>query len=246
MIIYNLIIQDQVFNSPFGYDLDNMHTNLESIACNNEQTYILVNHFDKKYTIYNYDKKLFPLLGSDFNIIDKKLPYKHLNCDTSFRINKYINIANEYFIKKDGDEKCFYLTINFEYGDYGSQTGVSLKLVPLLYTENKCLFATLCMLKKSRHIGKVTMDKHDVKSKKVYSYDDTVQRFVEKKEFELTSEEINVLTLSCEGKKEKEIALSLNMPLSRIKLIKNAAFEKLKVKSISEAIYIAYKKGIIK
>ncbi|MGL4331984.1 MAG: response regulator transcription factor, partial [Bacteroidales bacterium] len=246
MIIYNLIIKDQDFKSPLGYNLTNMHSNLESIACNNEQTYILVNHFEESYTIFNYDKRLFSLLGNDFNKADKDLFYKSLNNEISFRIQKYINIANFNFTNKKEDDKCYYFVINFEYGDYGSEIGLSLKLVPILYTDNKCLYATLCMLKKSKHVGKVTLEKYNASNEQVYIYDDTLQRFLEEKEFELTKEEIEVLTLSGEGKKEKEIANELNVSLSRVKLLKNTTFDKLKVKSISEAIFIAYKKGIMK
>lgn len=246
MTITDLLIQKQKFCSTYGYDLGNMHTNLESISCNNEQTYILINHFENSYSIYNHDKELYSLLGSNFDYIDKDIFNQLLKSEVLFRIKKYINIANNNFINKKEKDKCYYFTINFEYGDYGSETGLTLKLVPILYMQNESLYATLCMLKKSKHIGKATLEKHDVTDRCIYIYDDTFQRFVEKKEFELTKEEINILTLSCEGKKEKEIALSLNIPLSRIKLIKNTAFDKLKVKTISEAIFIAYKKRIIK
>lgn len=246
MVIYNLIIEDQDFNGSFDYDLINMHTNLESIACNNEQTYILVNHFDKSYTIFNYDKKLYTLLGTDFNKIDKELFYNLMTKELSFRIQKYINIANAYFTDKTESDKCYYFKINYEYGEYGSEIGLSLKLVPILYTKSKCLFGTLCMLQRSKHIGKATLEKYSVSNKKLYVYDDTTKAFLEKKELKLTEDEIEILSLSAVGKKEREIALRLNIPLSRIKLIKNDIFEKLKVKSVSEAIFIAYKKDIIK
>ncbi|MGL5318917.1 MAG: response regulator transcription factor [Bacteroidales bacterium] len=246
MIIHNLLIKGQNFTNDLEYDLDTMHNNFESIACNNEQTLILVNHLDSTYTFYNYDKELYPLLGNNFSKADKDLFYKSLNEDVSFWINKYINIANSHFLDKRENNKCYYFIINYEYGEYGSQIGLSFKLIPILYTPNKSLVATLCILKRSQHIGKVTFEKYYADTQKLFVYDNTLKQFLEKEEYELTSEEIDILNLSGEGKKEKEIAEYLEIPLSRVKLIKNSIFDKLKVKTISEAIYISFKKGIIK
>lgn len=244
--INNLIINNQNFEDNYGFDLDNMNSNLEAIACNNEQTYILVNHFDESYTFYNYNKELYCLLGNNLNKLDNTIFFKNLNEDVYFKIKKYIDVANSHFIDKSEADKCYYLTINYEYGDYGSEIGFTFKLIPVLFTQEKCLFATLCLLKKSKHVGRVTLEKFSAKDNHEYIYDDVLKCFVIKKELELSDEERNILIMSGKGKKEKKIAEELNISLSRLKQIKSIMYDKLKVKSISEAIFMAYKKGHIK
>ena len=245
-VINNLIINNQNFKDNYGFDLDNMNSNLEAIACNNEQTYILVNHFHKNYTFYNYNKELYSLLGSNLNKLDNTIFFKYLNDEVYFKIKKYIDVANNHFIDKSETDKCYYFTINYEYGDYGSESGFTFKLVPILYTEEKCLYATLCMIKKSRHTGRITLEKFNTGNSSEYIYDDKLKSFVKKTELELSDKEREVLVKSGEGKKEKKIAEELNVSLSRLKQIKSIIYDKLKVKSISEAIFVAYKKGYIK
>ncbi|MGL5561168.1 MAG: LuxR C-terminal-related transcriptional regulator, partial [Tannerellaceae bacterium] len=61
----------------------------------------------------------------------------------------------------------------------------------------------------------------------------------------LTSDEVEILRMSGNGTKEQEIAEMLHTNLSSLKRCKSIIFEKLKVKSISEAIYVAYKQDLL-
>lgn len=246
MIIRNLIIKNQHIPKDMGYDMHNFHANLESIACNNEETYVLVDHCLETYTFFNYNKSLFHLFGNNFNSISKELYYKISDTDINYRIKKYIDVANSYFTDKNLDDKCFYFSILYEYGNYGSKTGLRLKLVPILYTFDQKLYATLCIIDKVPHVGKTELQFYQVRDKKKYIYDDILKRFIDEEECELSEEECQILTLSGEGKKEREIAEILNTTLSKIKQSKSALYDKLKVKTISEAIFVAYKKGILR
>ncbi|MGL5786063.1 MAG: response regulator transcription factor [Bacteroidales bacterium] len=244
--IRNLIIDYQNIPSDLTYDLDNLHSNLEAIACNNEETYIIVDHKTKSYTYYNYNKNLYHLVGSEFNRIDKNLYYLSMHEDLSFLLKKYIEIANSHFTDKIETDKCYFFKISFGYGTYGGKKGLSIKLVPIIFTPCKKLYVTLCIMNLNNHVGKAILEKYMVREDRILIYDHNIKQFVDKEDVQFNNDELQILILSGKGKTEKEISQILCLPLSKIKQYKSDIFNKLKVKTISEAIYIAYKRELMK
>lgn len=244
--IRNLIIESQDIPTDLEYDLESMHCNLEAIACNNQETYIIVDHKNKSYTYYNYNKSIYHLIGSEFNKIDKNLYYLSMNEELSFRLKKYIDIANSHFTDQTETDKCYYFKICFGYGSYGGKKGMSIKMVPIIFTPCKKLYITLCILQSNNHVGKAILEKHLVNEDIILIYDNLEKEFINKKDVNFSDDELQILVLSGKGKREKEISKILCISLSRVKQLKSDIYNKLKVKTISEAIYIAYKREIMK
>ncbi|MGL4326012.1 MAG: LuxR C-terminal-related transcriptional regulator, partial [Tannerellaceae bacterium] len=71
------------------------------------------------------------------------------------------------------------------------------------------------------------------------------ERFIDEERMLLTANELEILRRSGLGEKEQLISEALDMSLPNLKRCKTGLFEKLKVRSISEAIFVAYKQGLL-
>lgn len=245
MFFESLLINNQKFKN-VQFNLDYMHFNLETVACNNQQTHILIDHNLSTVTIFNYDYRLFPDFGSDRNCLSVDWLAASMQLVDKNIMKKYAGVMTDYFLhKKKESNKYLYFSICYNYDSDSANKAIRIKIIPLVYTEDKNLYASLCILEPVNYMGKPVLKMHKVDEDKVLIYIPSSDRFVDEEETRLSRLECDILCMSGEGVKEQDIANNLDIPLFYLKRCKNSIFEKLKVKSISEAIYVAYKQGLL-
>ncbi|MGL4229019.1 MAG: helix-turn-helix domain-containing protein [Tannerellaceae bacterium] len=223
---------------------DIMISNIEAFACSNTQSLILINYQTSNYAVFNYNHQLINLLGNKHNQLNKNTVYESINKNDCIKIERYIDVINKQFhCKRKHKEKNFYFTILFSYFSDLGESGCSMDFIPLLYNEKKELCFILCKVDTAAHAGKPILKKHCSSEQKIYEYLLSSKRFVEDHKVNLSNVECEILRLSGEGEKEHEIADKMELSLTNVKRYKTQIFEKMQVKSISEAIYISYKRG---
>lgn len=167
-----------------------------------------------------------------------------INKNDLAKIERYLDVINKQFhCKKTYREKNFFFSILFSYSTNNGEEGCCIDFIPLLYNHRLELCYILCKFEVVAHAGKPILRKHHAVENKTEEYLSNSKRFVESAKVNLTTIECKILRLSGEGKKELEIANRINTSLTNVKRYKSQIFEKMQVKSISEAIFIAYKRG---
>lgn len=245
MFFENLLINNQKFKC-VQFNLDNMHFNLEAVACNNQQTHVLIDHYLSSVTVFNYDYGLFSDFGSDHNNLSVDWLAASMQLVDKNILRKYAGVMTDYFLHKKKElNKYLYFSICYNYDSESANKAIRIKIIPLVYTEDKNLYASLCIIEPINYTGKPILKMHKVDEDKVLIYIPSSDRFVDEEETRLSRLECDILCMSGEGVKEQDIANNLDIPLFYLKRCKNSIFEKLKVKSISEAIYVAYKQGLL-
>lgn len=246
MEVNNLYINDQDFSSAIYFNLESMHFNIEALACNNAETHIIIDHRYRKRFIYNYNHKLYNILGDNQNDLDLTNLSKLLDTDTKNLILGYMDVINRIFVHPDKyKDKNFFFAISFNINKNLCMNGLKLRVIPMVYTPDKLLYASLILIEQISYIGEPILEMNLTNEKSAKLYDRMSRSFIKEESVQLSFIECDILRRSGEGEKESGIAESLGLSSSSLKRIKQSVFEKLKVKTISEAIYIAYKKGLI-
>lgn len=244
--ISRLFVKNQKFSRNIGFNLEGMHFNIESLACNNTETHVIIDHYLKKTAVYNYNNKLYSLLGNARNHFDFTVLTNSVDSETKRIILMYIDVANKIFVHPTKYiRKNLFFSISFNINDNLCMNGLRFRLVPMVYTPEKQLYASLLLIENISHIGEPILEMFLTDKKTSQLYDRVSRSFVDKENIQLSVIECDVLIRSGEGEKETDIACALDLSISGLKRVKQSIFEKLKVKTISEAIYIAYKKGLI-
>ena len=246
IILKNLLIENQVFSERLCLDSNVIQSNIEAIACTNEQTMILVDHKDLSFSIYNYNSDLYSVVGDKHNWLDIDQVHLYLHAFDKSVLAKYLNIVNEQFLLNQKEANQYaYFTISHSWNTLKFDYAVSFKIIPYLYTSDMKLQATLCIIEPALHAGSPVLKRYHALDSKVEVYSNSDKVFFNEEDVKLSSLECEIIRMSGKGAKEQEIADSLFISFSTLKRIKVVVFDKLKVKSISEAIFVAYKKGYI-
>ncbi|HAC20734.1 MAG TPA: hypothetical protein DCF91_01390 [Porphyromonadaceae bacterium] len=244
MILSNLLIKDQDFKSKPTILIEAFKCRSQGIAYMEQKAAILFSHRDQKIHYYNYDPDLHVVFGSKA---------EEMNDITSFFseedvhiINQYIKVINSYMLERTEKKDrliCFSIVGSISMVSFDN--GYVVKIYPQIYDRNGCLISTLCFIERTNYIGKPILLLDKVIENKTYIYSRIYRRFVKENKQDLTSDDINILRFSGEGKKEQEIAIELGVTLANLKRQKVALMDKIQVKTLAEAIYYAYKKGLI-
>lgn len=246
ILLKRLLIDYQKFSEQLCLDSNVIQSNIEAIACTNQQTMILVDHRDQTFSIYNYNAELYSVVGDDYNRIDIEQVHTYLQPLDKSIIARYIDIVNEQFLSNHSDEKQYtYFTISHSWNTIKFDYAVLFKIIPYLYTSDMKLQATLCIIEPVLHAGCPILKRYHALDSKVEVYSNSIKDFIDEEDVELSSVECEVIRMSGKGWKEQEIADSLSISFSTLKRMKVGIFDKLKVNSISEAIFVAFKKGCI-
>lgn len=246
IILKKLLIEDQMFSEQLCLDSNVIQSNIEAIACTNQQTMVLADHRDQSFSIYNYNAELYPIVGDDYNRLDIDQVHSYLQPLDKSVIAKYIDIINGQFLSNHANDKQYiYFTISHSWNTMKFDHAVLFKIIPYLYTSDMKLQATLCIIESTLHAGCPMLKRYHALNSNVDVYSNSSKSFLDQQEIELSSLECEIIRMSGKGGKELEIADSLSISFSTLKRIKVGIFDKLKVKSISEAIFVAYKKGYI-
>lgn len=246
MIFKKLLIKKQKFRDVDDKGINIFLANVEALCCIEQVTKLLLDHKSQQAYVYNYDPSLFYLMGSERNSLSKEIIEQFRAIEDLPIIKKYCDIINKYFTDKTNEfDRTYFFSIDFVCNEGADeQFSLCIKVLPYLYTSNKKLQASLCFFEKSNHTGKPKLKLHNVKDQKVLVYSTATGHFIDQERTELSPLEIEILRRSGEGEKEQFMADALELTLGSLKRIKAGIFEKLKVRSISEAIFVAYKQGL--
>lgn len=247
MIFEKLFIAKQKFKTIPDTDIEVLLTNIEALSCVDQVSKLLLDHRSQQMHMFNYDSSLFDLLGSEHNKISKDALDLFKTSVHDLTLIKYFELINKNFVDKSKEQdKAIYFTLDLHLGneEEGSRS-LRLKILPYLYTHDKRLHVTLCIFECSKHTGKPKLKMHRIKENQVHVYCTISERFINEERTLLTANELEILRRSGLGEKEQSISEALNISLANLKRCKTSLFEKLKVRSISEAIFVAYKQGLL-
>lgn len=227
-----------------GFRADIMISNIEAYAYINRQSIILFDYKTRNCKPFNYNQQFNGLLEYKSIPFGDNQLFEKINKNDLAKIERYLEEVNKQFhCKKTYREKNFFFSILFSYSTENGEEGCCIDFIPLLYNRKLELCYTLCKLEAAAHAGKPILRKHHAAKNKTEEYLSTSKRFIESSKVNLSTIECQILRLSGEGEKEHEIANRINTSLTNVKRYKSQIFEKMQVKSISEAIFIAYKRG---
>lgn len=245
MIFKQLLITKQKFKAVDDRGIHVFLANVEALSCVEQVTKILLDHKSQEVYVYNYDPSMYSCMGSERNSLSAEMVEKLNTMDELPLIFKYFEAINKYFIEKTNElDRTYFFSISFTFNKVGTEkASLCVKVLPYLYTIDRKLCATLCIFEKSNHTGKPKLRLHNVKDQQTLLYVTSSGRFVNEERIVLNANEIEILRRSGEGEKEQQIADALLIPIASLKRMKTTIFEKLKVSSISEAIFVAYKQG---
>lgn len=247
MIFEKLFIAKQKFKTIPDTDIEVLLTNIEALSCVDQASKLLLDHKSQQMHVFNYDSSLFHLIGSEHNRIGGKALELLKTAKHDLVLSEYFALINKCFLEKSKEQdKIIYFTIDLLlYDDEEKPESLKLKILPYLYTYDKKLHVTLCIFEQSKHVGKPKLKMHRIKENQVYVYCTASGRFINEERTLLTANELEILRRSGLGEKEQFISEALDMSLPNLKRCKTCLFEKLKVHSISEAIFVAYKQGLL-
>lgn len=247
MIFEKLLIDKQKFKTKPDTDIEVVLSNIEALSCVDQVSKLLLDHKSQQLHVFNYDSSLFELIGSEHNRISDKALELLKTAKHDLVLSEYFVLINKCFLEKSKEQdKIIYFTIDLLLcDDEEKPESLKLKILPYLYTYDKKLYITLCILEQSNHIGNPILKKHRVKENQVQVYCAASERFIDEERTLLTANELEILRRSGLGEKEQLISEALDMSLPNLKRCKTGLFEKLKVRSISEAIFVAYKQGLL-
>ncbi|MGL4326055.1 MAG: hypothetical protein ACRCS7_01085 [Tannerellaceae bacterium] len=239
-----MLIKDQNFRSKSAITTEKLRSRFQGLVYMQQRSAILFVHRDQEVYFYNYDPALQATLGSDCEKFNCVL---HLFSEEDLQIiNQYIKVINSYILERiDKKDRLSYFTIigNNSLTDY--DRGYALKIYSNGYDREGCLVSTVCILEAIGYIGKPILRLDKIFENKSFIYSRVYKRFVKEEKQDLNTIDLKILRLTGEGKKEQEIADELSMPLSYLKRQKITLMDKIDVKTLAEAIFYAYKKGLI-
>lgn len=219
---------------------------VEAIATLGQHFMFLADQRRQTFTYFNFNPDFHPLLGSNPHAIKLDKVLSLINPSEYTLLTRYIQIINTQFTNKNKlTDQYVYFTIEHTLDVHKVPEGACIKILPFLYDSKNILLATLAIIEPIRYAGSAVLKKHYTKENKTDIYNLLSKRFVSEESTQLSEIECTILHLSGMGIKEKDIAKQLNLTLPGLKRIKTVIFEKLKVNSISEAIFVAYKRRYI-
>lgn len=243
-MLSNLLIKDQIFRLKPLVATEKICSRLKGLVYMQQRSAILFVHREQSIYYFNYDPALQETLGTDNEQFNSVL---HLFSDEDLQIiNQYIKVINSYFLERiDKKDRLSYFTIIGNNSLTNDDQGYALKIYPELYNREGCLVSTVCFLEAISYIGKPILRLDKILENKSFVYSRVYKRFVKEEKQDLNAIDLNILRLTGEGKKEQEIADELGITLASLKRQKVALMDKIDVKTLAEAIFYAYKKGLI-
>lgn len=121
---------------------------------------------------------------------------------------------------------------------------ISLSMTPVILTPNGYPIVILCKVNLSRRLeaGETVILKNNCRNYWIYKNN----QWMEKEHAKLNDMELQVLLLSVQGKTENEICRSIYRSKDGLKTIKRKLFQKMEVKTITEAVFNAIHYGLIR
>lgn len=153
---------------------------------------------------------------------------------------KLNTLAFRFLIDKSIEErKSFTISYDFNIVNKGTKFLVNHKLTPLTLDINGYVWLAVCHVSISNQDRSGNLEIRKIGQSKFWKYDLHNDMWISAEEAKLSLHEKEVLLLSAQGKTVDEIARILNRSKDSIKSRKKSMFEKLNVRSISEALTFA-------
>lgn len=219
---------------------------VEAMAALGHHFMFLADQRRQTFTYFNYNPDFYPIFGSNPYTVKIDKAQNLINLSEHVLLSKYIQLINAHFTNKSkqADQNIFF-TIEHTFDVHKEPEGARIKILPFLFDSQKNLLATLAIVEPIQYAGCAILKKHSISENRTEIYNLSTKRFMPEESTLLTDVECKILHLSGMGIKEKNIAKQLNLTLPILKRIKTIIFDKLKVNSISEAIFVAYKRKYI-
>lgn len=216
---------------------------VEAMATLGHHFMFLADQRRQTFTSFNYNPDLYPLFGSNPYAIKLDKVQHLFNSSEHSLLTKYVQLINTQFTNKNKQsDQNIYFTIEHTFDVHKVPEGACIKILPFLYDSQHNLLATLAIIEPIQYAGSAVLKKHYTSENRTDVYNLSTKRFIPEESTQLSEIECQILHLSGMGVKEKDIAKQLDLTLPVLKRIKTIIFEKLKVNSISEAIFVAYKR----
>lgn len=245
-ILEQLLIPDQPFAEKDESNTQFLIAKIEAIACVYKKLFFVLNHVTQECITYNFDENIFPITGINPYLLNIKKTHLHIENSDINLMSRYQEIINNAFVgTRHQKDDAFYFSVDCVFLNSKKIDACRTKVIPYQYDNNDNLLVTLCIIEPINFAGSAILRKHDLKSNTTLIYSNITKQFEYENTPYLSEVECNILHLSGQGVKEINIARQLDMTLPKLKRIKTLIFEKLNVCSISEAIYISYKRGYL-
>ena len=172
-------------------------------------------------------------LGNSFYI--QYIPKEELRI-----LDKTKNIFFSFLRKQPSEERSqFRASCNFYIKHNGGLRMVNHKITPLAFDPNGNIWLAVCTVSISNHDESGNIEVRKVGQSDYWKFDLDLDRWIKTPGVQLTEGEKEVLLLSARGLTVDEIAEKVHRAKDSIKSRRRTIFEKLGVKSISEAIAFA-------
>lgn len=214
---------------------------LKSLAKIAYESIYVIDHFKKDF-LYVSDNPLF-LCGLTADEV-KRMGYgfytTHVPKDELDILLKISSIGFRFFNNKPIEEReLFSISYDFHIINNGEKVLVNHKLTPLALDADGHMWLALCYVSISNHDKPGNIEIRKIGQSSFWRYDMDLDRWITVKGVKLSVGEKEVLLLSAQGKTVDEIAKIVCRSKDTIKSRRRAIFEKLEVKSISEALAFA-------
>jgi DNA-binding CsgD family transcriptional regulator len=201
----------------------------------------IIDYYKKKF-LYVSNNPLFLCGHSAKEVL--KLGYmfylNHISEQEQAMLTEINRAGFEFYDKISVEERLDYtISYNFHLMADKKEILVNHKLTPICLTDDGKIWLAACIvsLPAQSRIGNIEMHKKNEAT--IWKYSLESHCWQEDKGVNLGERERDILSLSAQGYTMKEIADKLYLSLDTIKFYKRKLFEKLEVKSITEAIAFA-------
>jgi DNA-binding CsgD family transcriptional regulator len=214
---------------------------LKSLAKIAYESIYVIDHFKKDF-LYVSDNPLFlcGLTADEVKSMGYGFYITHVPKDELDILLKISSIGFRFFNNKPIEEReLFSISYDFHIINNGEKVLVNHKLTPLAMDSDGHMWLAVCCVSISNHDKPGNIEIRKIGQSSFWRYDMDLDRWITVEGVKLSIGEKEVLLLSAQGKTVEEIAKIVNRSKDSIKSRRRAIFEKLEVKSISEALAFA-------
>lgn len=228
--------------TPEDYDrAGNYIKSLDVVSTMSYESIYVLDFFQKRF-LFVSNNRLFlcGLTSEEVMRLGNSFYIQYIPKDELWVLNKTKNIFFRFLQKQSSEERSkFSASCNFYIKHNGGLRMVNHKITPLAFDPNGNVWLAVCSVSISNHDESGNIEVRKLGQSDYWKFDLDLDRWIKAPGVKLTEGEKEVLLLSARGLTVDEIAERVHRAKDSIKSRRRAIFEKLGVKSISEAIAFA-------
>jgi DNA-binding CsgD family transcriptional regulator len=249
---FTLIDHSLLYSAEPDYrNFDIRMSNLISEAVVLQLTFLLVDHFRKEIRLVSHNPQINKLiLQQGVSMVDElyvsSLIPDHRRPIANCMVNTVKQINSGKIIKND---LYYFLSADFPLvGKSQSEHWISIRIIPYKFSNTQKTgipWMTYYLLKSVHPAGQISFNAKWIKRNETYNFltetpcrTDAILPFV-------TDFELGLFRMTADGFTESEIAASYQLSIGSFKVLKNNALERIKVRSMNEAIMALYKNNLL-